>query len=312
MMSKGAMVTTRRFSPQHYHTTLGWHAPVLQVESGDRIITTTVDAAGQDASGNHVTQPGNPQTGPFFVMGAEPGDTLKVVLEEITPTGEFGYSRDVVAPNTVDPTFAAQLPNREVIRWRLDHKRRVAVLHSPSTRLKGLELPFEPMVGCFGVAPQGGQAISTATSWTHGGNMDYRGFGPGVSVYLPVSAPGGLFFIGDVHALQGDGEVVGTGVEVASSVTFRLEVLKGKSVSWPRGETETHVFTAGNARPLDQALQHATTEMLFWLRDDFGLDIREASTLLGQAVRYDIGNVFDPAYTVVCKLSRQLLEGFAA
>jgi amidase len=303
-------VTTHHFSPQHYHTTLGWHEPVLWVESGDRIVTTTVDAAGQDASGNRVTQPGNPQTGPFFVAGAEPGDTLKVSIEEIIPTGDFGFSRDVVAPNTVDPTFAAKLPDSKGVQWRLDHERQAAVLLAPGTRLEGLELSFEPMVGCFGVAPQGGQAISTATSWTHGGNMDYRGFGPGVSVYLPVSAPGALFFLGDVHALQGDGEVVGTGVEVASSVTFRLEVLKGKPVGWPRGENATYIFTAGNARPLDQALQHATTEMLIWLRSDFGLDIREASTLLGQAVRYDIGNVFDPAYTVVCKLSRQLLERF--
>ena len=301
-------MTTHTFTPRHYHTTLGSHEPVLKIKSGDTVQTTTVDAAGQDSTGERVTPPGNPMTGPFFVEGAEPGDTLEVRLGRITPTGAFGFTSSAVAPNIVDPDFVAELPERKRIQWRLEHDQKTASPVLPGSRLESLTLPFAPMIGCFGVAPAGGQAISTATSWTHGGNMDYRGFTEGVSAYFSVFVPGALFFIGDVHALQGDGEIVGTGVEVASEVVFSVKLLK-KPCEWPRGETDTHIFTVGNARPLDQAVQHATTEMLRWLRDDYALSLEEASLLLGQCVRYDLGNVFDPAYTMVCKLPKRVLGG---
>jgi acetamidase/formamidase len=163
------------------------------------------------------------------------------------------------------------------------------------------------MIGCFGVAPKLGQAISTATSAEFGGNMDYRLFGPGTTVWLPVAVPGALFFLGDCHATQGDGEIVGTGIETTFEVTVRLSVEKRSSIVWPRGETATDIFTIGNARPLDQALQHATTEMLAWLASDFGLDAIAASHLLGQVVRYDVGNVYDPAYTMACRLEKKWL-----
>src|SRR5690606_10082769 len=120
-------------------------------------------------------------------------------------------------------------------------------------------------VGCFGVAPARGEAISTATSSRHGGNMDYRGFTEGVTVYFPVFVPGALFHIGDGHAVQGDGEIVGTGVEISFEMTFTVDLLKGRPSQWPRGENEEYIFTVGNARPLDQCVQHATTEMLRWL-----------------------------------------------
>jgi len=112
--------------------------------------------------------------------------------------------------------------------------------------------------------------------------------------------------------VQGHGEIVGTGIEISCDVRFTLRLRKGKRIGWPRGENETHIFTAGNARPLDQALQHATTEMARWLQDEYGLDAYGTSTLLGQCVEYEIGNVFDPAYTVICKVSRRLLAGLGA
>jgi acetamidase/formamidase len=167
------------------------------------------------------------------------------------------------------------------------------------------------MLGCLGVAPEEGQAISTETSGRHGGNMDYRGFVAGVTVYLPVSAPGALFFLGDGHAVQGDGEIVGTGIETSFDVQFTVHVIKGKAIRWPRGESADHIFAVGNARPLDQAVQHSTTEMLRWLQEDFGLDAVGASILLGQCVEYDLGNMFDPAYTMVCKIAKRWLPSFA-
>jgi acetamidase/formamidase len=164
------------------------------------------------------------------------------------------------------------------------------------------------MLGCFGVAPARGQAISTATSGEHGGNMDYRGFVAGVTVSFPVFVPGALFHLGDGHAVQGDGEIVGTGIEVSCEVQFTVHLQKGRRIGWPRGENDSYIFTVGNARPLDQAVQHATTEMIRWLGEDYGLDARSASIMLGMCVEYDLGNVFDPAYTMVCKVPKRVLQ----
>ena len=164
------------------------------------------------------------------------------------------------------------------------------------------------MLGCFGVAPNGGQAISTATSAEHGGNMDYRGFVAGVTVYFPVFAPGALVFVGDGHAVQGDGEIAGTGIEISFDVQFTVRVLKKKGIGSPRAESAEYLMTVGNARPLDQALQHATTEMVRWLQHDLGLDATGAQLLMGVAVEYEVGNVFDPAYTMICKMRKEHLR----
>ncbi|HEY3230005.1 MAG TPA: acetamidase/formamidase family protein, partial [Roseiflexaceae bacterium] len=190
-----------------------------------------------------------------------------------------------------------------------DRARGMATLVKPETKLGNLTLPLAPMLGCFGVAPPRGQAISTATSGEYGGNMDYRGFIAGTTVYFPVFVPGALVHVGDGHAIQGDGEIVGTGIEISMDVQFTVRLIKGKRIEWPRGENADYIFTVGNARPLDQAVQHATSEMLRWLREDYGLDTLSASILLGQCVEYDLGNVFDPAYTMICKLRKALLVG---
>lgn len=307
------MATTHHFQPTHYHTTLGPHEPVLHIADGDTVITTTVDSVGYDATGTRVTPGGNPQTGPFYVDGAEPGDTLAVVLERIEPNRDSGISGTVIAPHIVDPWTVRRLPEDDVEGvWRIDRAGGTATLLAPNTGLAGFSVPLAPMLGCFGVAPRHGQAISTATSAEHGGNMDYRGFRAGVTVYLPVFAPGALFHLGDGHAAQGDGEIVGTGIEVSCEVQFTVRLLKGKRIGWPRGEDDEYIFCAGNARPLDQAVQHATSEMNTWLMADYGLDARGVGILLGMCVRYEIGNVYDPAYTVICKLAKSLLAQIAA
>ena len=296
------------FQPTDYHTAIGPFEPVLRIGDGDTVVTTTVDAFGKDASDTLVTPRGNPQTGPFYIAGAEPGDTLLVQLDQIVPNRVIGYSGSVVAPNVVEPSFVRELPERELAEWRVDNECATATLIKPETKLGNLTIPLAPMLGCFGVAPPRGQAISTATSAEHGGNMDHRGFVPGVTVYFPVFVSGALLHVGDGHATQGDGEIVGTGIEISMQVQFTVQVIKGKRIRWPRGENAEYIFAVGNARPLDQAVQHATTEMLRWLKEDYKLDATAASLLLGQCVEYDLGNVFDPAYTMVCKLRKALLR----
>lgn len=296
-----------RFEPTHYHRTFGSHEPVLRIASGDRLITTTVDAAGHDSRGEQITEPGNPQTGPFFIEGAEPGDTLAVTLDRIEPNRDHGFTRSSIATNAVDPDYVPELPERSLVTWNVDVGSRTARLDLPGATPSQIELPLDPMLGCIGVAPDRGQAISTATSGPFGGNMDYRGFVSGVTAYLPVFTSGALLHIGDGHAVQGDGEIVGTGIEISMDVELTVNVISGKHIGWPRGENDGYIFTAGNARPLDQALQHATTEMLRWLIDGYGLDAIGANHLMGQAVRYDVGNVFDPAFTMVCKMPKAQL-----
>lgn len=298
------------FKPDHYHHTLGSHPRVLTIQPGDTVITTCVDARGFDEHDQPVTPRGNPMTGPFFIEGAEPGDTLVIKLEHLRPNRRRGWSGVLLAPNVVEPTDAGRLAQAGgyfVWDWEVDAKAGTARLNHPASPWHGLVLELEPMLGCFGVAPEGNQAISTATSGPHGGNMDYRGFREGVTVYFPVFVPEALFFLGDGHALQGDGEICGTGIEVSMEVRFSVDLIKGQKIEWPRGENEEYIFTVGNARPLDQCVQHATSEMLRWL-EQRGLDTTQASLLMGQGVRYDLGNIFDPAYTMVCKMPKRLLE----
>jgi amidase len=302
-------MTVHSFIPSHYFNLLATVPPVLTIAPGDSVQTSTVDAHGLDAHRQQVTPPGNPMTGPFWVEGAEPGDTLVVRLEAIVPNRSYGWGNALLAPNVVDPEYLAELPRPakgQRSHWEVDVAAGTATLVEPAVS-GGLVLPLAPMVGCFGVAPSGGEAISTATSGPHGGNMDYRGFRAGTTVYFPVFTPGALFFLGDGHALQGAGEIVGTGIEISCDIRFQVDLQKGRRIRWPRGETTTQIFTTGNARPLDQALQQATTEMTRWLQEEYGMAPLHAQTLLGQVVDYEVGNVFDPAYTMVCMLDKRWL-----
>jgi acetamidase/formamidase len=206
----------------------------------------------------------------------------------------------------LDPAAILDRPPQQRVVWDIDREAGTVRLQDKVKGLEDFAPPIQPMIGCFGVAPAFGQALSTATSAQNGGNMDYRLFAPGTMAWFPVSVPGALFYLGDGHACQGDGEITGTGIETSFEMEVTFRVLK-RTITWPRGETADAIFTAGNARPLDQALQHATTEMSRWLGEDYGLDARAASHLMGQVVRYDVGNVFNPAFTVACRIAKRWL-----
>ena len=300
-----------RFKPTVYHNTIGAHRSVLEIGDGDSVITETLDAHGFDAAGLQRGQRPNPMTGPFFVTGAKPGDGLRVRIHRINLISSSGWTFQGLAPPVVDPAAQVLLPQREKITWLIDNNSGRARPKLPPAGTENWSVELAPMIGCFGVAPAGGQAISTATSGPYGGNMDYRGFGAGVEVVFPVSAEGALFFLGDVHAAQGAGEIAGTGIETAAEIEFSVHVEKARAPGWPRGQTTESVFTLGNARPLDQALQHATTEMMSWLMTDYGLSAIAASQIMGQTVTYDIANVFNPAYSVVCCIDKKSIPGDA-
>jgi amidase len=304
-------MTNQPFTPDHYYRTMGAHPPVLTIADGDTVETTTIDAYGYDVNRDRVTHGPNPMTGPFYVEGAEPGDQLAVHIDYLRPNRTYGWSSHGLAGNVTDPEYIGTIERREgVAEWHVDMDAGTVTLVSPETALGAFTLPARPMIGCFGVAAAREQAISTFTSAEHGGNMDYAGFGQGVTAYFPVFVLGALFFLGDVHAVQGHGEISGSGVEISADVRFTVRVLKAKAAGWPRGENDDYIFTAGNARPLDQALQHATTEMMRWLEQDYGLDGLSASYLMSQAVEYEVGNVYDPAYTMICKLPKRVVAPY--
>jgi acetamidase/formamidase len=311
MWSAGLGAETYRFVPTTYHNTFSFaHAPVLRIKPGDRVSTVTIDAAGLDANDRPVASGPNPQTGPFYVEGAEPGDTLVVTLNRIEPNRGTARSNTLLAPYTVDPAFLRLTAERQVRQetWTIDKTKGVARTMSTDLRPGALEFPLIPMLGCIGTAPRNKEAVSTGTPGSFGGNMDYAGMIAGVKVMLPVYEPGALLFIGDGHARQGHAEVVGTGLEISMDVEFTVDLVKGKTIGWPRLENDEYISVLGSERPLLQAFQHATTELLRWLMSDYGFDERTASMLMGQAVEYEIANVVDPHFTVVAKLRKAHLQ----
>ena len=301
---------THRFVPQQFYTTYSAaHEPALRIKPGDRVVTKTIDAAGADWNGKTVAGGPNPETGPFYVEGAEPGDMLVVTIEKIETNRTSAYSGSLLSPYTVDPQAIAARTDRDARRltWTIDKSRGVARLDQADVQPGGIELPLRPMLGCVGVAPARKEAISTATPGNFGGNMDYAGMNAGVKVMLPVNEPGALLFMGDGHARMGEGEVAGTGLETSMDVEFTVDLVKKKTIAWPRLENDTHIMVLGSARPLLEAFQHATTELQRWLMADYGFTERGAQTFMGQAAEYEIANVVDPAFTVVAKIRKASL-----
>jgi amidase len=301
---------THRFTPTTFYTTYSFaHPPALRVKPGDRVITKTIDAAGTDWTDKPVSPGGNPQTGPFYIEGAEPEDMLVVTIEKIEPNRATGYSGSLLAPYATTPQSIAARTDRDPKRmiWNIDKAKGVVTLDSSDVTPRHLELPLKPMLGCIAVAPARKEAIAAITPGAHGGNMDYAGMIAGAKLMLPVNEPGALLFLGDGHARMGEAEAAGTGVETSMDVEFTVDLVKKKAIGWPRLETETHIMVLGSARPLLEAFQIATAEMQRWLMTDYGFSERGASTFMGQAMEYEIANVVDPNFTVVAKMRKSLL-----
>src|SRR5437762_11510335 len=301
---------THRFTPTVFYTTYSFaHPPALRIKPGDRVVTKTIDASGADWNGKTVSSGPNPQTGPFYVDGAEPGDVLVVVIEKLETNRATAYSGSLLSPYSAEPAPIAARVGREPRRvtWTIDKGRGVARLDQADVQPGGFELPLRPMLGCIGTAPARKEAISTSAPGAFGGNMDYASMGAGVKLMLPVNEPGALLFLGDAHARQGEGEVVGTGLETSMDIEFTVDLVKKKNIGWPRLENQTHVMVLGSARPLLEAFQIATAELQRWLMTDYGMTERGAQIFMGQTTEYEIANVVDPGFTVVAKIRKELL-----
>lgn len=281
--------------------------PVLKIQPGDTVRTWSVDAGGRDATGKTLSLGGNPLTGPFYIEGANPGDVVSVKLVKVRLNRDSAGSGKGLMWNAISPGYVRDLKEDKNVepRWTLADG--MATLTKPTAALKNFRVPTKPMLGCVGVAPRGGDAISTRDSGDHGGNMDYNQIQEGTTVYLPVFHPGALLFVGDGHAAQGDGELTGDALETSMNIEFQVDVLPGKSIGMPYAENDEYLMMIGIGGSLDQALQRSTTAMARWLEREYKLNSNEAALVLGFALKYDIADLVGTQVAITAKLPKSTL-----
>jgi len=302
---------------EQYAFTFGGVAPLMTVRPGTALRVWSDDAfcgrlqKTSDLSSEKVDlRFVNPQTGPFLVEGAEPGDTLALHFVAMEPARDWGASAAIpffggLTSTDRVATLQEPLPDTTWI-YELD---RVANTVTFAARHSDLEiaLPVEPMLGTVGVAPSGGEVRSSLVPERFGGNMDTPQMRPGATCYLGVNVPGALFSVGDGHYRQGEGEACGTAVEGAMTTTIVVELIKGGAPLWPRLEDDTHWMTVGSSRPLEDAWRIGQVELVRWFGELYGLHPMDAYQLLSQTVEAPVANVVDANYSAVLKARKALL-----
>ncbi len=302
---------------EQFAWTFGRVEPRLRVKPGQVIQLWTEDAFGGRVFGPE-TPPSkavqypfvNPQTGPFYVEGAEPGDTLAIHLIDVQPARDFGISSTIpffggLTSTRFTATLQDPLPERVWV-YKVDRARGVVVFQAIDSDFS-MDLPLTPFHGTIGVAPAAGEARNTLVPEAFGGNMDTPEARAGTTLYLGVNEPGALFSIGDGHYSQSEGEVCGSAVEGAMNTALVVEVIKGVFCEWPRLEDDEYIMTAGSIRPLEDAFRIAHTQLVRWLAADTGLSIMDAYQLVSQVARTPIANVVDTNYTVIAKFPKRFL-----
>jgi len=302
---------TRDFTPTQFHRFFSGNIPpALHINPGDTVRTTTVDAGGRDASKKRRSNGGNPETGPFYVEGAMPGDTLVVKFNRIRLNRDSAESGGRIVGDALDSDYIEEAKYDEKFssEWKLDREAGFAMPSNPSEHLKNFRVKLQPMLGCVAVAPPDKQTFRSGWLGGWGGNMDYSGIREGVTLYLPVNQPGASLFVGDGHATQGDGELTGDALETSMDVEFTVNVISGQGGGGdPRAESDEYIMAMGIAGSLPDALRDATTNLARWLERDYHLTPNETALVLGSSMRYDVAEIVDPQVNVVAKLSKAVL-----
>ena len=298
---------TVRFTPTVGYPTFAVREPVLRVRPNTVLISQTNFGGYYTAVGGDF--PG--EVGPIFIDGATTDDMLVVEIVSVRPNyrtatsrvraGFGGLSGDQGVRMLNDP-----IPTRRYV-WELDHETMTGTTTLPNSRMRTIEIDLQPMLGRVAVAPRGEEAFGGLWPGDFGGNMDAPEVRAGTTVYLPIFHDGAYLYFGDGHARQGHGEVAGTGLETSMDVVLRIDVIKGRTIDWPRLEDDRYIMVAGSARPLIDAFRVAHVELVEWLEQDYGFDRWDAYALLGQVVESTIANVVDPQYTVVAKFPKRFL-----
>lgn len=292
----------RQFSP--------FNKPVLTINPGDTIHTTTVDAGGTDEKGVRRVLGGNPETGPFYVETAMPGDTLVVHINKLRLNRDYAVSDDQLVERALDSRLAVKMKDTgKDVRWKLDTAAGTATPEKPSEHLAKYTVPLRPMLGCVATAVGPTQAPpNTGDSGGFGGNMDFNEIVEGATVYLPVSNPGALLYFGDGHAAQGDGELNGNALETSMDVEVTVDVIPGKRPPQPRVENATTAIALGIGGSIEDAFRAATSNMASWLTDDYKLTPSEIAQVLGTSAQYKVAEVADRNVNVVLKLDKERLK----
>jgi amidase len=301
---------THTFTPSRFHRVFSAAIePLLTIASGDTVKTWTVDAGGRDAEGRALSAGGTPQTGPFYVDDAMPGDTLAVRFNRIRLNRDSAGGGSRIVPSALVPEFAMSSEfDPQLSLWKLDREAGYGMLMMPPERLKNFRIKLQPMLGGVAVAPAGNEVYRTGWPGPFGGNMDYNELREGVTLYFPVNVPGALLFLGDAHAAQGDGEITGSGLETSMDVEFTATSKRGQSIPGVRMENDGWIMASGIANSLHEALQRATTNLVLWMQSDYKLTAKEASVVLGTSIRYDIAEIVDPRIHIVAKISKEVLN----
>ena len=305
-----------------YHATIdtvkylfGPAAPVARLKPGN-----ILEANSLDCFGNALQKPGdsfslvkgdNPLTGPFFIEGAEPGDTLVVHILDLQVDSNQGigaFSPGFGAANSTHYTPVLETKPLPEKMWfyPIDHADNTATFQALDSRYQ-VKIPLHPFLGCIGVAPANGEARSSVVPAEFGGNMDAPEASAGNTLYLPVNVKGGLFYFGDGHAAMGDGEVAGSAVEVPMRERLKIDVIKGKRIEWPRFENENEIMTTGIYRPVDDAARIAVTELMHWIHADYGLSELDAYELFSKVGKLHLTEMVDPNYVVIAAIDKKYL-----
>jgi len=308
--TKPAQPSQHEFTPKQFHTLYSHDAPVaLRLFPGDSVHTETVDNRGYDGKNIFRSAHGNPLTGPFYVEGAMPGDTLVVHFTRVRLNRDYAMQANSIFGGALTPAYLTSQPKSDNTpnEWRLDAAGGTGTLARPGEHLRDYKVPLLPMLGCVGVAPPRQQAIASSNLGPWGGNMDSQSIHEGTIVYLPVFQPGALLYIGDTHAQQGDGELPGQAMETSMDVSFTVEVIEGKSLGQTWIDTGDEIGVMGVGGSLDESLRVATSGLAQWLTDRYHLSSSEIAAVLGTAMRYEIAEVVDPQINIVAKIKKEML-----
>jgi amidase len=307
-------VVTYRATSKNVKYVYGVAQAVAWLRPGDILDTNTLDCFG-----NAIKKPGdtlsmskgdNPLTGPFYIEGAEPGDTLVVKILDLQIDGDQGigaFAPGFGALNETNytPMLHPPLPER-IWFYPIDHASNTATFQALDSKFS-VKIPLHPFFGCIGVAPAGSEVRSSIVPAEFGGNMDSPEASVGNTVYFPVNVPGGLLYIGDGHAAMGDGEVAGTAIEVPLHARVQVNIVKGQKINWPRFENDDAIMTVGAYRPLDDCVRIAFTELVGWIHQDYGLSELDAYELLSKVARIHLNEMVDPNYVVVGSIEKKFL-----
>jgi amidase len=276
--------------------------PRLRVKPGETIIVETEDAfsgqirTNEDRRDKQKMPYGNPQTGPIWVEGAKPGDSLAVKIEDIQP------SIAQCATRTSDP--------RQLTEWLgndCPHGTHVCPIRDQMIHWSDeILIPYRPMLGCIGTAPEMG-VPTTIPAGIHGGNMDIVETAPGSTIYLPVFVEGALLYLGDAHAAMGHGELSASGLEMCSHTTITVGLRRGHRIPAPRIESADEIMTIATGAPMERSIAQAYAWLILWMEAEFGWNRWRAYDLLTHAGTISVG--YYAFGTVAAKIQKEYLSG---